>query len=494
MFFDPQKPLPTQNHLDSAVEMANGFDAAKSVSPKAWRLVALAGVVCASVFSHQKGVEGFPGSPLRFPLPTWSVGCNPFWGTCNKPWHLAEDVVARAGTEVVSPARGKVREAQTHDGYGGTVLIESVIDGETVVFVIGHLNVATLKVVKDHDVEPGDPLGEVGTQEQNGGWHDEHVHLGIRRGPYQQFGTSCGQWIYHGYTTCESEFTDWYIPSDFINCHVNGDRSPDSRDTWSFGTSRNCWFLRGGAIDRAFSAPGAWITTALDDPQVVSPPLAIDAARYAGVRLRLANTSGNRNGRVYFSTGSGFSEPRSMGFDIPNDGQYHDREVDFSLTGEWSGVITQLRIDLVEAGAGAAVGLASISLIPRVGGGAPPGPPLWSQQLVGNRVTLWWTAGPGGAPSYYTVSVGTAAGRSDYGTVNVGGNTSASGTLPDGIYYMRITATNAFGSATSVPEAVIAVGASRPGRPTVNVTTSGNWSPQTGLLLEADPLRRISSR
>jgi murein DD-endopeptidase MepM/ murein hydrolase activator NlpD len=329
--------------------------------------LAVAGFVCSMALSISVAIA-YPNSPIIFPLNPWTVNCNGYWGTCNiaSQRHLGEDVPASAGTQVLAPVSGWVKEAQFHNGYGGTVLIESTIDNELVVFVIGHMNTATLLVNQGQWVDNGAAIGYVGTSSQNGGW-TPHVHLAVRRGAYNATGTACGEWQYHGYSSCESEFTQWYIPTHYVNCHPNGDRVGDGSTSWSFATSRNCWYLGGGAIDAAFAAPGAWIVGVRTDPQLISPPLNIQASNHKRVRFSMASLATNSTGQVFFTTTASpvFSEDKSQFFTVVPGGAYHSYTVDFSANSAWSGTITKLRIDPVSGGTpNGTIGLQSVNVDP----------------------------------------------------------------------------------------------------------------------------------
>jgi surface antigen len=117
-----------------------------------------------------------------------------------------------------------------------------------------------------------------------------------------------------------------------------------------------------------------------------------------------------------------------------------------------------------------------------------PGKPTAFADVSGNHVTLNWSASPGIAPTSYFVSVGTASGASNVFAQNVGLATSGSGFLPNGTYFIRVTAINALGSATS-NEIAITIGSSLvpPGPPSKfrtfvsGATLSLSWdAPTTG--------------
>jgi hypothetical protein len=119
---------------------------------------------------------------------------------------------------------------------------------------------------------------------------------------------------------------------------------------------------------------------------------------------------------------------------------------------------------------------------------AAPGPPvLTPTQVQSNPITLSWTAGPGGAPTNYTVHAGTSTGASDLGSFPLGGLTSISATAPGGLrIYVRVTASNSVGSATSNEINFVVGGLTAPGTPVGLSHTVGaggvvtfNWSAAT---------------
>ncbi len=205
------------------------------------RLAFVIGVVFSGMAHAYSTADSF-----RFPLDNYVVGCNPYWGTCVKAWHLGEDAGASATTKVKAIANGIVKEARTASGYGGIYVIEHTLtSGEKVVSVIGHLNIDSFTKKVDDEVNKGDVLGEVGTSTQNGGW-SEHVHTGIHKGAYGS-GAKCGtDWIYAGYTSCSSIKGEWYDPSTFIRKFYSNSNPMCSRLNsrfllcWESGTNSSC--------------------------------------------------------------------------------------------------------------------------------------------------------------------------------------------------------------------------------------------------------------
>jgi hypothetical protein len=90
----------------------------------------------------------------------------------------------------------------------------------------------------------------------------------------------------------------------------------------------------------------------------------------------------------------------------------------------------------------------------------PPGPPVNPTVTVtGSFVQLQWEAPLlGSTPTNYLVEVGTASGLSNVGVFAVGPSRAFASLAPNGVFYVRIRAQNAFGTGPASSEVVVAVG------------------------------------
>nr|MBP9761127.1 M23 family metallopeptidase [Candidatus Magasanikbacteria bacterium] len=165
-----------------------------------------------------------------WPLDNWQTNGNDFLSTAVKPYHLGADSAPSntvIGTAVRSACSGLVREAQSHGGYGGTVIIECFTGTECVSVLAGHMFTRDttingvmyrgLQVAANTSVQKGQVIGYIADKANNGGWAP-HVHLGIRKGAYQSIHTCAGGWSFAGYGT-DCVFDDWYDPDIFIPEH-----------------------------------------------------------------------------------------------------------------------------------------------------------------------------------------------------------------------------------------------------------------------------------
>ncbi len=110
----------------------------------------------------------------------------------------------------------------------------------------------------------------------------------------------------------------------------------------------------------------------------------------------------------------------------------------------------------------------------------PSAPQNLRAVVTGNTISLTWTAPSSITPiAGYVLRAGTTPGRADIGTLPLGLETSYTTPLAairEGIYYVRVSALNAYGEGSPGAELRIAVGQSctTPGPPTLVASKSGN--------------------
>jgi hypothetical protein len=86
------------------------------------------------------------------------------------------------------------------------------------------------------------------------------------------------------------------------------------------------------------------VTATGPDPYIISPALQFAAKDFPTVVVRLRVSK--PDGQMFFTTSkSGWAPARSVSFQVPADGKFHDVTIDLSGNAEWKDVITQLRLD-----------------------------------------------------------------------------------------------------------------------------------------------------
>lgn len=94
--------------------------------------------------------------------------------------HMGIDIWADAGEPVYAFYDGEVAYARDNDrqgDYGGTIVTIHELGSKTLFALYGHLSKASSKGVEAGDsIRAGEQIGELGTEEENGGWIP-HLHF-----------------------------------------------------------------------------------------------------------------------------------------------------------------------------------------------------------------------------------------------------------------------------------------------------------------------------
>lgn len=124
-------------------------------------------------------------SRVVFPLPegTWSQASS--FGprihpiTHEPSFHTGADFGAAEGTPILAAADGTVTIAEMTSGYGGLIVIEHTIDGETIATAYAHMWQEGILVTAGDTVTSGQHIGDVGTSGRSNG---PHLHFEVRPG------------------------------------------------------------------------------------------------------------------------------------------------------------------------------------------------------------------------------------------------------------------------------------------------------------------------
>ncbi len=138
------------------------------------------------------------------------------------------------------------------------------------------------------------------------------------------------------------------------NCSIDDitlDASSDSSLVWKFdvdGQSEG-WSHQNSLDPLSVSSGVLTATITGNDPYMHSPSFSLDASNYNKVRVVLQNNTSDLLAEILWTTSlGGWSVNRSTTFNIvPNDSILREYIIDLSGEPEWTGTITQLRIDPV---------------------------------------------------------------------------------------------------------------------------------------------------
>lgn len=116
---------------------------------------------------------------------------------------------ASADVMVSTICSGKIRVRQIVSGYGGVIVQDCTIEGQTVVVLYGHINITGSSVPPvGVEAKGGDKIGLLApaNSEYSGG-ERKHLHLGIHKGSTVE---------YHGYVQSQSELSGWLSVESYL--------------------------------------------------------------------------------------------------------------------------------------------------------------------------------------------------------------------------------------------------------------------------------------
>ena len=120
-----------------------------------------------------------PGSgQVRWPLTNFTYSSINLFRPPNRPNHNGFDMLAPAGTPIFAAASGVVRVSQeSYSGYGVAVTIDSVVGGQQVSTLYGHMTYGSRQVFSGQSVSAGQLIGAVGS---TGSSTANHLHFEVR--------------------------------------------------------------------------------------------------------------------------------------------------------------------------------------------------------------------------------------------------------------------------------------------------------------------------
>ncbi|MFT0849011.1 M23 family metallopeptidase [Actinomycetaceae bacterium L2_0104] len=137
-------------------------------------------------------------SRVVFPLPegTWvltspfGMRTHPITGEQNL--HTGTDFAAPDGTPILAAADGLVTVAEFSGGYGGLIVIEHTIDGQTVATAYAHMWQHGIHVHAGDRVSAGQHIGDVGSSGMSTG---AHLHFEVRPGGTNGEAIDAAAWL-----------------------------------------------------------------------------------------------------------------------------------------------------------------------------------------------------------------------------------------------------------------------------------------------------------
>ena len=144
------------------------------------------------------GGPAVSSSRVVFPLPegTWVLS-SPFGMrthpiTGERKLHTGTDFAAPDGTPILAAADGTVTVAEFSGGYGGLIVIEHTIDGQTLATAYAHMWQSGIHVRAGDRVSAGQHIGDVGSSGMSTG---AHLHFEVRPGGTNSEAIDAAAWL-----------------------------------------------------------------------------------------------------------------------------------------------------------------------------------------------------------------------------------------------------------------------------------------------------------
>lgn len=121
-------------------------------------------------------------------------------------YHVAIDLEAPADTPVYAVEDGEVTYSGWVSGYGGVMVVKTIMSGRTQSYIYGHLDPASMRAVGE-PVDEGEQLAVLGEEGEETDGEREHLHFAMYEG---------GEVRLKGYETNPSAVVGWLNPYNYV--------------------------------------------------------------------------------------------------------------------------------------------------------------------------------------------------------------------------------------------------------------------------------------
>ncbi len=152
--------------------------AEEAAAARARQLASAKAASSGSVYSMNLSMTAPGSGEVRWPVTNFTYSSINLFRPPNRPNHNGFDMLAPAGTPIFAAAAGVVRISQeSYSGYGVAVTIDSVVGGQQVSTLYGHMTYGSRQVVSGQSVSAGQLIGAVGS---TGSSTANHLHFEVR--------------------------------------------------------------------------------------------------------------------------------------------------------------------------------------------------------------------------------------------------------------------------------------------------------------------------
>ncbi|WP_245819551.1 peptidoglycan DD-metalloendopeptidase family protein [Rhodococcoides yunnanense] len=286
--------------------------------------------------------------------------------------HQGQDYSAPIGTPIYAATDGTVVKAGPADGFGNWIIIDSVVDGQSVSTVYGHMNDDGIDVSEGQTVAAGDPIGVVGNAGQSTG---PHLHFEVWPGTRLASGSDPVDpvgWLAASGANTPSGDTDTLAAGPSSAETTTAKRASSRNVQLAAATKPGCGQPVGATGLRPGSVPAEfepWIVKGGSVcAEVTAPIVAAQLEQESGFNIQASNASSGADGPAQFMPGTwaakavdgdgdGHKDTRSIADAVMTQASY-DCELaqiakDGLTSGKLHGDLTELYLSMYNCGPGA---------------------------------------------------------------------------------------------------------------------------------------------
>ena len=239
-------------------------------------------------------------------------------------------------------------------GYGNAIVVQHRLPAGSILSVYSHLDDKSLCPVGSV-IHKGNVIGTIGRV----GGGPPYLHFEIGRQSLVRVDAETGEIkvpaFWFGQWRRDEVYENYYDPTNFL-LNITG------KYKWDFNVNGNDegWiaenvkkYMNGYTYqvsDGLLSVkPPRW-----GNLQLISYPLSLEAEIFDSVFIRMRSNGLGGHGRVYFATAErpGYSEDKSMEFDVLDDDKFHEYRVYMAGNHDWQGTIVGIRLDFLDTAVG----------------------------------------------------------------------------------------------------------------------------------------------
>jgi murein DD-endopeptidase MepM/ murein hydrolase activator NlpD len=238
-------------------------------------------------------------------------------------------------------------------GYGNGIVVEHQLPTGPILSVYSNLDEKSLCPVGSV-VRKGNVIGTIG----RAGGGPPYVHFEIGKLSLAQEDAETGEIkgpsFWFGQRHRDDIYENYYDPTNFL-LNIMG------KYKWDFNVNGNDegWIAKNvkkykNGYTYQVSDGLLSVEPRLDNLQLISYPLNLEAEIFNSVFIRMRSNDMGRQGKVYFATAESpvYSEDKSMEFDVLDDDKFHEYRVYMAGNHDWQGTIVGIRLDFLDTGVG----------------------------------------------------------------------------------------------------------------------------------------------